>query len=179
MISGVLSSLAAILLAAMAMILSGCLTIDEAYKSLNASSLVLIAGMLPLALAMQKSGGLDLIVSALLALLGESAPILICAALFVLTSVLSQFISNTATTVLIAPISIAIAQGLGLSPEPFMMTIAIAASTAFSTPIASPVNTLVLVPGHYRFIDFVKVGLPLQLMSMIITLVMTPIIFPF
>ncbi|RTE65797.1 SLC13 family permease [Amphritea opalescens] len=179
MISGVLSSLAAILLAAMAMILSGCLTMDEAYKSLNASSLVLIAGMLPLALAMQKSGGLDLIVSALLTFLGTSAPIFICAALFVLTSVLSQFISNTATTVLIAPISIAIAQGLGLNPEPFMMTIAIAASTAFSTPIASPVNTLVLVPGHYRFIDFVRVGLPLQIMSMVITLIMTPMIFPF
>lgn len=179
MISGVVSSLSAILLAAMAMIMSGCITMNEAYKSLNASSLVLIAGMLPLALAMQKSGGLELIVSALLSVLGASAPILICAALFVLTSLFSQFISNTATTVLIAPISIAIAQGVGMDPEPFMMTVAIAASTAFSTPIASPVNTLVMVPGNYRFIDFVRVGLPLQLMAMVITLVMVPMIFPF
>ncbi|MDO6563145.1 SLC13 family permease [Amphritea sp. 1_MG-2023] len=179
MIHGTVSSLAAILLGAMAMILTGCITMNEAYKSLNASSLVLIAGMLPLALAMQKSGGLELIVSALLTTLGDSTPLLICAALFVLTSVLSQFISNTATTVLIAPISIAIAQGLGMNPEPFMMTVALAASTAFATPIASPVNTLVLVPGNYRFIDFVRVGLPLQLISMLITLLLIPIIFPF
>ncbi|MBN1005530.1 SLC13 family permease [Amphritea pacifica] len=179
MISGAMSSLSAILLAAVAMVLSGCINMNEAYRSLNASSLVLIAGMLPLALAMQKSGALDLIVTGLLALLGSSTPMLICAGLFLLTSVLSQFISNTATTVLIAPISIAIAQGLEMNPEPFMMTVAIAASTAFSTPIASPVNTLVLVPGNYRFIDFVKVGLPLQIMSMLITLSVTPLIFPF
>ena len=179
MISGILSSLSAILLAAVAMILTGCINMNEAYRSLNATSLVLIAGMLPLALAIQKSGGLDLIVNGLLSILGNSTPILICAGLFVLTSVLSQFISNTATTVLIAPIAIAIAQGLGMNPEPFMMTVAIAASTAFSTPIASPVNTLVLVPGNYRFIDFVKVGLPLQVMAMIITLLITPLIFPF
>lgn len=179
MISGVTSSLTAILLAALAMVVTGCINMNEAYKSLNGSSLVLIAGMLPLALAMKKTGALDLVVDLLLSVLGQSTPIVICAGLFVLTSVLSQFISNTATTVLIAPISIAIATGLGLSPEPFMMTVAIAASTAFSTPIASPVNTLVLVPGNYRFIDFVKVGLPLQIMSMIITLLVTPLVFPF
>ena len=179
MISGVVSSLTAILLAALAMILSGCINMNEAYRSLNASSLVLIAGMLPLALAMKKTGALDLIVELLLQLLGQSTPIAICAGLFVLTSVLSQFISNTATTVLIAPISIAIAQGLGLAPAPFMMTVAIAASTAFSTPIASPVNTLVLVPGNYRFRDFVRVGVPLQLMAMVVTLIVTPMVFPF
>ncbi|WP_432473634.1 SLC13 family permease [Amphritea sp. HPY] len=179
MISGVTSSLTAILLAAMAMVVTGCINMNEAYKSLNGSSLVLIAGMLPLALAMKKTGALDLVVDLLLDTLGQSTPIIICAGLFVLTSVLSQFISNTATTVLIAPISIAIATGMGLSPEPFMMTVAIAASTAFSTPIASPVNTLVLVPGNYRFIDFVKVGLPLQIMSMVITLLVTPLVFPF
>jgi di/tricarboxylate transporter len=97
----------------------------------------------------------------------------------VFTSLFSQFISNTATTVLVAPIALAAAQGLGLNPEPFMMTVALAASTAFATPIASPVNTLVLVPGNYRFIDFVKVGMPLQILAMIITLTLTPMLFPF
>lgn len=179
MVSGVLSSLSAILLAAMAMVLTGCITMNEAYKSLNSSSLVLIAGMLPLALAMKKTGGLDLIVDLLLNALGQSTPLIICAGLFVLTSVLSQFISNTATTVLIAPIAIAVSQSLGMQPEPFMMTVAIAASTAFSTPIASPVNTLVLAPGGYRFVDFVKVGLPLQILALIITLTITPWVFPF
>ena len=179
MISGAMSSLTAILLAAMAMVLTGCINMNEAYRSLNASSLVLIAGMLPLALAMKKTGALDLVVDLLMNLLGQSTPVIVCGGLFILTSVLSQFISNTATTVLIAPIAIAIAQGLGMNPEPFMMTVAIAASTAFSTPIASPVNTLVMVPGNYRFIDFVKVGLPLQLMALFITLTITPMVFPF
>ncbi len=179
MVSGTLSSLTAILLAAFAMILFGCVTIDEAYKSLNSTSLVLIAGMLPLALAMKKTGGLDLIVDQLLGGMSNSSPLLLCAGLFIFTSVFSQFISNTATTVLVAPIALAAAQGFGVNPEPLMMTVAIAASTAFATPIASPVNTLVLAPGNYRFIDFVKVGLPLQVLALIITLTLTPILFPF
>ncbi|WP_207062930.1 SLC13 family permease [Motiliproteus sp. SC1-56] len=179
MVSGVLSSLSAILLAALAMILTRCVTMEESYRSLNGPSLILIAGMLPLALAMKKSGALELIVDGLIGGLGDSGPLLLCASLFVFTSVFSQFISNTATTVLVAPIALAAAQGLGLNPQPFMMTVALAASTAFSTPIASPVNTLVLAPGNYRFIDFVKVGLPLQLLAMVITLTLVPWVFPF
>ena len=179
MVSGVLSSLSAILLACLAMIVFGCVTMDEAYKSLNSTSLVLIAGMLPLALAMKKTGALDLIVDQLIHITAGNGPLILCAALFIFTSVFSQFISNTATTVLVAPIALAAAQGVGINPEPLMMTVAIAASTAFSTPIASPVNTLVLAPGNYRFIDFVKVGLPLQVLAMIVTLTITPWLFPF
>ncbi len=179
MVSGVLSSLSAILLACFAMIAFGCVTMDEAYKSLNSTSLVLIAGMLPLALAMKKTGGLDLIVEQLINIAGGNGPLMLCAGLFIFTSIFSQFISNTATTVLVAPIALAAAQGLGINPEPLMMTVAIAASTAFATPIASPVNTLVLAPGNYRFIDFVKVGLPLQVLAMIVTLIITPMLFPF
>ena len=179
MVSGALSSLSAILLACFAMIAFGCVTMDEAYKSLNSTSLVLIAGMLPLALAMKKSGGLDLIVEQLISIAGGNGPLILCAGLFIFTSVFSQFISNTATTVLVAPIALAASQGLGINPEPLMMTVAIAASTAFATPIASPVNTLVLAPGNYRFIDFVKVGLPLQILAMIVTLIITPMLFPF
>ncbi|MEH6472901.1 MAG: SLC13 family permease, partial [Halopseudomonas sp.] len=165
--------------ACFAMIALGCVKMDEAYKSLNSTSLVLIAGMLPLALAMKKTGGLDLIVEQLITVAGGNGPLILCAGLFIFTSVFSQFISNTATTVLVAPIALAAAQGVGVNPEPLMMTVAIAASTAFATPIASPVNTLVLAPGNYRFIDFVKVGLPLQVLAMIITLIVTPMLFPF
>ena len=179
MVSGTLPSLSAILLAAFAMIVLGCVTIDEAYRSLNSTSLVLIAGMLPLALAMKKTGGLDWVVDQLNHVLGGSSPLMLCAGLFIFTSVFSQFISNTATTVLVAPIALATAQGFGVNPEPLMMTVAIAASTAFATPIASPVNTLVLAPGGYRFIDFVKVGMPLQILALIITLIATPMLFPF
>lgn len=179
MVSGVTSSLTATLLAALAMILSGCVTMPEAYRSLNAVSLVLIAGMLPLALAMQKTGALNLIVDQLVSLVGDQGPLMLCTGLFVLTSLFSQFISNTATTVLVAPIAIGSAQLLGVNPEPLMMTVALAASTSFSTPIASPVNTLVLTPGNYRFIDFVRVGVPLQLLSMVVILWLTPIFFPF
>jgi len=179
MVAGVTSSLTAVLLGALAMVVSGCVTLPEAYRSLNATSLVLIAGMLPLALAMQKSGALNLIVEQLVAGFGGHGPLALCAGLFVLTSLFSQFISNTATTVLVAPIALATAQQLGVNPEPLLMTVALAASTAFATPIASPVNTLVLAPGNYRFIDFVKVGVPLQLLSMLIILWLTPLLFPF
>ncbi|WP_027855426.1 SLC13 family permease [Marinobacterium litorale] len=179
MTAGWLPALPTILLASLAMILTGCVSLTEALRSLNATSLILIAGMLPLALAMEKSGALGYVVEHLVAVLGGASPLVLSTGLFLLTSLLSQFISNTATTVLIAPIALTTAQLLGVNPEPLMMTVAIAASTAFATPIASPVNTLVLAPGNYRFSDFAKVGIPLQLLALGITLVLTPILFPF
>ncbi|MGB2131516.1 MAG: SLC13 family permease, partial [Marinobacterium sp.] len=112
-------------------------------------------------------------------LIGDSSPLVLCASLFLLTSVLSQFISNTATTVLVAPVALSTAQLLGVNPEPVMISVAIAASTAFATPIASPVNTLVVTPGNYRFSDFARVGIPLQLIALVLTLLLTPLLFPF
>lgn len=168
----------AVLLAALAMVVSGCISMNNAYHSLNAQSLVLIAGMLPMATALEKTGGVTLIADGLITSLGDSGPFALMAGLFILTSVFSQFISNTATTVLVAPIAVAVAAGLGVSPYPILMTVAIAASTAFATPVASPVNTLVLGPGGYRFNDFVKVGVPLQVLAMIVTLLMVPVLFP-
>ncbi len=105
-------------------------------------------------------------------------PTAVMAGLFILTSLFSQFISNTATTVLVAPNAMSAVEGLGVSPYPFLMTVAIAASTAFATPVASPVNTLVLGPGDYRFTDFIKVGVPLQLMIMILVLLVVRLVFP-
>lgn len=115
---------------------------------------MLIAGMLPMATALDKTGGLQLMASGLTATLGALGPLALMAGLFVLTALFSQFISNTATTVLMAPIALQAAAELSVSPYPLLMTVAIAASTAFATPIASPVNTLVLGPGDYRFNDF-------------------------
>lgn len=178
MVSGVVNGALATLTAAVLMILTGCVRLEEAYHSLNARSLVLIAGMLPLATAMQKTGAVDLICSTLVGWLGDSSPLVLCASFFVLTSLLSQVMSNTATTVLVAPIAIATAVTLGVNPAGLMMSVAIAASTAFATPIASPVNTLVVAPGNYRFIDFVKVGLPLQLLAMGVTLSLVSWLFP-
>ena len=110
---------------------------------------------------------------------GGSGPMALGAALFIFTSGFSQFMSNTATTVLVAPIALTASQSMGLNPEPYMMMVALAASTAFATPIASPVNTLILTPGKYTFMDFVKVGVPLQLLAMLVALVLTPLVFPF
>ncbi|GAA0796314.1 SLC13 family permease [Marinobacterium sediminicola] len=179
MTTGWLDNLSAILLAALGMILSGCVNLKEAYRSLNATSLILIAGMLPMALAMERSGALDFMVQHLISLIGNSSPLVLCASMFLITSLLSQFISNTATTVLVAPVALSTAQLLGINPEPVMISVAIAASTAFATPIASPVNTLVLAPGNYRFADFARVGIPLQLLALVLTLTLTPLLFPF
>ncbi len=175
---GDLPGVAVVLLAVLAMVLSGCVTVEEGYHAINWQSVVLIAGMLPMALALQKTGGLDLLVQGLVGTLGAHGPLALLAGLFVLTSLLSQFISNTATAVLIAPVALGAAQGLGLSPYPLLMTVALAASTAFSTPVATPVNTLVMGPGGYRFNDYVRLGVPLQLLALGVTLLVVPLLFP-
>ncbi len=174
----VVPTVTAVLLAGLAMVFARCVTMDEAYKSINWQSVVLIAGMLPMATALNKTGALELIVNGLVSTLGDMGPLVLMAGLFVLTSVFSQFISNTATTVLVAPIAMGAAASMEVSPYPLLMTVALAASTAFSTPMASPVNTLVIGPGGYRFNDFVKLGVPLQLVAMVITLLTVPILFP-
>ena len=178
MTAGLLPNVTTVLLAALAMVLARCVSMKEAYAAINWESLVLIAGMLPMATALQRTGGIELIVDGLVGSLGALGPVALMTGLFVLTSVLSQFISNTATTVLMAPIALGAAAELAVSPYPLLMTVALAASTAFATPVASPVNTLVLGPGGYRFKDFVRLGVPLQLLAMIATLLLVPIVFP-
>lgn len=178
MIAGLVPTVTAVLIAGLAMVLARCLTMEEAYRAVNWQSVVLIAGMLPMATALDKTGALKLMVDNLVGVLGGYGPIALMAGLFLLTTIFSQFISNTATAVLVAPIAIGAATGMEVSPYPFLMTVAIGASTAFSTPMASPVNTLVVGPGGYRFTDFVKLGIPLQVIAMVITLVFVPILFP-
>jgi di/tricarboxylate transporter len=174
----VVAPVIAVLLAAVAMVLTRCLRVETAYRSINWESVVLIAAILPMATALRKTGGIDLIVSQLGALEG-AGPLALLAALFVVTGVLSQVISNTATALLVAPIALQSALAIGASPYPFLMGVTMAASSAFATPVASPINTLVLGPGAYRFGDFFRVGLLVQALLLILTLVLVPILFPF
>jgi di/tricarboxylate transporter len=175
----VVAPVMAVLAAAAAMVLTGCVTGDEAYRSVNWQSVVLIASVLPLATALDITGGMALIVDGLGGVLGRAGPLVLLAILFVLTAGMSQVISNTATAVLLAPIAFQLALNLDVRPEPLLMTIVVAASAAFATPIASPVNTLVLGPGGYRFGDFFRVGVALQGLLLVATLVVVPLLFPF
>lgn len=176
---GLIPNVGAVLFAALLLVLSRCVTMDAAYKVINWPSLVLIAGMLPLATALQKTGGTDLIVNGLVAAVGGAGPEAMMAALFVLTAVIGMFVSNTATAVLLAPIAIGAAADLDVSPYPFVMAVALAASAAFMTPVSSPVNTLVMTPGGYGFIDFVKIGVPMTVVTGAVALVMVPLLLPF
>ncbi|WP_298398763.1 SLC13 family permease [uncultured Azonexus sp.] len=179
MISGIVPNVIAALIGCLLMGAFRCIDMDSAYRAIHWQSLILIVGMLPFALALQKTGGIDLIVSSLLSVTGDASPRRVMAALFVLTAVTGLFISNTATAVLMAPIGIGLAQQIGVSPYPFAMTVALAASAAFMTPVSSPVNTLVVGPGRYRFTDFVRVGVPFTLIVLLVCVVLLPLLFPF
>jgi len=169
----------AVLVASVLMVLAGCLTMDDAYRGINWEAIVLIAAILPMATALEVTGGLQLAVDGLVIGLGPLGPYALLAGLFLLTSIASQVISNTATAVLLAPIAFQAALTLEVSPYPMLMTVALAASTAFATPVASPVNMLVLGPGQYRFGDFLRVGVVLQVLVLFATLLLVPLVFPF
>ena len=156
-----------------------CIDAQSAYKSIHWPSIILIVGMMPFALALQKTGGVDLVVKGLMDVGGGQGPYLMLGCLFVMCAAIGLFISNTATAVLMAPIALATAKSMGVSPYPFAMVVAMAASAAFMTPVSSPVNTLVLGPGKYSFSDFVKIGVPFTVLVMIISVVLVPILFPF
>jgi len=156
-----------------------CIDMESAYKAIHWPSIILIVGMMPFALALQKTGGVDLIVSGLMQLGGGYGPYIMLVCLFVMCAAIGLFISNTATAVLMAPIALAAAKSMGVSPYPFAMIVALAASAAFMTPVSSPVNTLVLGPGNYKFSDFVKLGVPFTVIVMAVSVVMVPMLFPF
>jgi di/tricarboxylate transporter len=178
MISGLVPNVQAALIGCLLMGLLGCVDFNSAYRSINWKSLILIVGMLPFSLALQRTGGVDLAADAVVNLVGGAAPRLVLATLFVITAVLGLFISNTATAVLMAPVALAIAKDLGASPYPFAMIVALAASAAFMTPISSPVNTLVVGPGQYSFGDFVKVGVPFTVIAAAVSVLLVPIFLP-
>ncbi|EMG6373686.1 SLC13 family permease [Salmonella enterica subsp. diarizonae serovar 11:k:z53] len=156
-----------------------CIDAESAYKAIYWPSIILIVGMMPFALALQKTGGVSLVVKGLMDIGGGYGPYMMLGCLFVLCAAIGLFISNTATAVLMAPIALAAAKSMGVSPYPFAMAVAMAASAAFMTPVSSPVNTLVLGPGNYSFSDFVKLGVPFTLIVMAVCIVMIPMLFPF
>jgi di/tricarboxylate transporter len=178
MISGAVPNVQAALIGCLLMGLFGCITLDSAYRSIGWKSIVLIVGMLPFSLALQRTGGVDLAADALTRVTAGADPRVVLACIFVITAALGLFISNTATAVLMAPVALAVADDLGASPYPFAMTVALAASTAFMTPVSSPVNTLVVTPGRYSFFDFVKVGTPFSIVVMVFCVVFVPIVMP-
>ena len=156
-----------------------CIDAESAYKAIHWPSIILIVGMMPFALVLQKTGGVDLVVRGLMDIGGGQGPYLMLICLFVMCATIGLFISNTATAVLMAPIALAAAKSMGVSPYPFAMMVAMAASAAFMTPVSSPVNTLVLGPGKYSFSDFVKIGVPFTVLVMVVCVVLIPVLFPF
>jgi di/tricarboxylate transporter len=178
LVTGVVPVVLASMAAALAVVLTGCLSMDEAYQSVDWRSIVLIACMLPLSTALENVGLVSLVADGLVEALGTLGPAAMLASLFLLTAVLTQILSNTATTVLVAPIAIASAQKLAVQPYAFMMAVAIAASMAFASPVASPVNTLVMGAGNYRFSDYVKVGVPLMLGAWAVSVLVLPLLWP-
>ena len=170
----------AAVIGALLCVLTGCLTEKQAYHGIDWVTIFLFAGMLPVATAMDKSGAGKLIADQVVALLGDApSPIIITIALFILSCGLTQFMSNTASAALLGPIGISIAQSIGASPYPVLMAIGIAASCAFTTPVATPPNTLVLGPGKFTFMDYVKCGTPLAVLSLVMCVIIIPIIWPF
>jgi di/tricarboxylate transporter len=167
------------LAAALAVVVGGALTMSEAYEAIDMKTVVLVAAMIPLSTAMTNVGLVDVLASLLQNTLGSVSPLAVLAGLFIMTSVMTQVLSNTVTTVLLAPLAISTAAAMGVAPQAFLMSIAVAASLAFATPIGSPVNTLVMTPGNYRFADFARIGIPLIGLGFVLALLVLPLLFPF
>jgi di/tricarboxylate transporter len=178
MVSGVVPNVQAALIGCLLMGALGCIDLNSAYRSIDWKTIVLIVGMLPFSLALQRTGGVDLMADGLMAVIGGAGTYGVLACLFVVTAVLGLFISNTATAVLMAPVALAVAKDFQASPYPFAMIVALGASTAFMTPVSSPVNTLVVSPGNYTFGDFVRVGTPFSLIVMVVCVFMVPWLLP-
>jgi di/tricarboxylate transporter len=179
MVTGIVPNVLAALIACLLMGLFRCVDMNSAYRSIHWQSLILIVGMLPFATALEKTGGIAIAVDFFVNLAGRAQPHAMLAALFVVTAGIGLFISNTATAVLMAPVAVGIAEQMHISPRPFALIVALAASTAFMTPISSPVNTLVVAPGNYRFGDFVKVGVPFALVVLVVCVLIVPLVYPF
>ncbi|PKM86828.1 MAG: transporter [Firmicutes bacterium HGW-Firmicutes-12] len=170
----------AAVIGALILVVTGVLTEKQAYKAIDWTTIFLFAGMIPLATALDKTGGGRVITDLVISVIGRNAsPYVLTSGLFILSCGLTQFMSNTATTTLLAPIGMAIAQDLGANPKPVLLAIAVAASCAFATPVATPPNTLVFGPGRYRFIDYIRVGLPLIVICWVVSIIIIPIWWPY
>lgn len=180
MVLNIIPSVTAILLAAIFMVGTGCLrNMEEAYGSINWSSIVLIGAMIPMATAFEKTGVTAAISGGLLSTFGQSGPHMLLIAVYGATSLITMFLSNTATAVLFAPIAMQAAIQLGVSPYPFLFAVAVAASMCFASPFSTPPNALVMGAGNYSFMDYVRIGLPLQIIMAVVMVLVLPLLFPF
>lgn len=178
MVSGVIPNVQAALIGCLLMGVLRCIDFNSAYRAIDWKTIVLIVGMLPFSIALERTGGVELAADGLRALTVGAGPHVVLGTLFAITALLGMFISNTATAVLMAPVALAVAQELGASPYPFAMIVALAASTAFMTPVSSPVNALVVGPGHYTFRDFIRIGVPFSLIVLIVSVMLVPWLLP-
>ena len=173
-------SVMAVIIAAVLMVFTGCLrNADDAYRTINWESIVLIAAMMPMSVALEKTGASAAISTALVSGLGDYGSLALLAGIYFTTSLMTMFISNTATAVLMAPIAMQSALSLGVSPYPYLFAVTVAASMCFASPFSTPPNALVMSAGKYTFMDYVKVGLPLQLILGIVMIFVLPLLFPF
>ncbi len=177
MATGIVPNVHAALIGCLMMGFFGCISLDQAYRSIQMKSLIMIVGMMPFAMALDRTGGVDMAAHALIGLTANTGVYSVLALLFAITVVLGLFISGTANAVLLIPLALAIAEELQASPYPFAMIVALACSSSFMTPIA-PVNSLVATAGNYGFADFIRIGLPLTLIVMVVSVLMVPWVFP-
>jgi len=154
------------------------LSMEEAYRAIEWKVVFLIAGMLPLGVAIQNTGAAQVGAGALIAAVGHLGPRWVVATLFIVTVIGTQVIPTAALVVLMAPVALSAAASLGISPHLLMMTVAIAASASFASPLSHPAHLLVMGPGGYRFTDYVKVGVPLTIIALIVSVILLPILFP-
>jgi di/tricarboxylate transporter len=177
--TGIVPPAVAGLLAAGAMILTGIMSVEQSYRAVSWTTVILVGAMMPLSTAMIETGAAQLLAEHLVAVVGGAGPIALLAGLFVLTAVMGQLISNTATALIVIPIGVAAAAGMGISPRPILMSTAIAAAAAFLTPIATPTNLMVMGPGGYAFTDYWKLGLPLLTWFFVVAVFVVPLIWHF
>ncbi|MGS4947276.1 SLC13 family permease [Meridianimarinicoccus sp. RP-17] len=167
------------LVAAGIILIGGVLSVDQVYRGINWTTVILVGAMMPLSTAMQQTGAAQLLADWLVSTVGEAGPYALMAGLFVLTAVLGQVISNTATSLIVIPISVVTAQQMGLSPQPILMCVCVAAAGAFLTPVATATNLMIMEPGAYRFGDYWKFGLPMMIWFFILSVFLVPLIWPF
>lgn len=180
MVTELLPAVVAVLVAAVLMVITGCLrSMEEAYKTINWESIVLIGGMIPMSLAIEKTGASLLLSEGLVNGLGGFGPMVLLAGVYFTTSLMTMFISNTACAVLFAPIAMTAAVQIGVSPYPFLFAVSIGASMCFASPFSTPPNALVMSAGRYKFSDYIKVGLPLQFIIGVVMIMVLPLFFPF
>ena len=156
------------------MVVLGVLTVDQAYRSINWTTVILVGAMIPLSTAMQATGAADLMAETLVSVVGGAGPYALLGGLFLLTAILGQLISNTATALIIIPIAVSAATEIGMSPRPVLMSVAIAAAASFLTPVATPTNLMIMAPAGYQFGDYWKLGLPCMLWFFVVATFLVP-----